>query len=225
MLLASPIATRRKKPPLLPLMQVPQTPAQEPGQPFNPYAQRFEATQHTTNKKKNVSINFLRLLENHLCNFAAFPFNPTDRIMFICLKPCICCDDHKTSFGGRHGPLPVFNSGPMLSAAAAAFMQWLRAAPTLQLSHSPAAMAGERRRAFCRYRCSSESQSRGRLQGKCPPDALGDKLHTAKQWGQQKHCAEPTPCCQKELQDQCRLQAAPPVPGLHRQFVRAADTL
>lgn len=40
-----------------------------------------------------------------------FPFNPTDRIMFICLKPRICCDYHKTSFGGRHGPLPVLNSG------------------------------------------------------------------------------------------------------------------
>lgn len=33
--------------------------------------------------------------------------------MFICLKHRICCDYHKTSFGGRHGPLPIFNSRPM----------------------------------------------------------------------------------------------------------------
>lgn len=81
---------------------------------FNPHTQCSVATWHRTNKKKKskknpISINFLLLLENHLCNFAAFPFNPTDRIMFICLKHCICCDYHKTSSSGRHGPLPIFN--------------------------------------------------------------------------------------------------------------------
>lgn len=85
---------------------------------FNPHTQRSVAPRHRTNKKapkktNPISINFLWLLENHLCNFAAFPFNPTDRIMFICLKHCICCDYHKTSFSGRHGPLPIFNREPL----------------------------------------------------------------------------------------------------------------
>lgn len=73
-----------------------------------PSASRQHGTQLI---KKMFQLTFYDFLKTICVILQHFSFNPTDRIMFICLKPRICCDYHKTSFGGRHGPLPVFNSG------------------------------------------------------------------------------------------------------------------